>query len=90
MLTFCLFVLGVVLVLFRADEASSVASKMLGHKLITKQTGEAGRPCNAVYVCERLYARREYYFAILMDRQSQVSIQIAARVSLPVEEVIPG
>ena len=25
-----------------------------------------------VYVCERLYARREFYFAILMDRKTQV------------------
>lgn len=43
---------------------------MLGHKLITKQTGAAGKPCNAVYICERKYARREYYFAILMDRKA--------------------
>ncbi|ORY94159.1 hypothetical protein BCR43DRAFT_495970 [Syncephalastrum racemosum] len=52
------------------EEAKSLAEKMLGHKLVTKQTGAAGKPCNAVYICERKYARNEYYFAILMDRKS--------------------
>ena len=47
---------------------------MLGHRLITKQTGEIGRECNIVMVVERLYARREFYFAIAMDRGFAVSI----------------
>lgn len=34
----------------RSDEAGDLADKMIGHKLITKQTGEAGRPCNKVMV----------------------------------------
>jgi len=51
-----------------ALEARSLAAKMLGHTLITKQTGEKGKPCNKVMVAERLYLRREAYFAILMDR----------------------
>lgn len=33
---------------FRAEEAGEVAEKMLGHKLVTKQTGEQGRVCNKV------------------------------------------
>ena len=41
---------------------------MIGNKLITKQTGEQGRICEKVLVVERLYLRREYYFAILMER----------------------
>lgn len=45
------------------------AGQMLGQHLITKQTGEKGRICEAVYICERLYARREFYLAILNDRQ---------------------
>ena len=43
---------------------------MIGHTLFTKQTGEKGRPCNKIAVCERLYLRREYYFAILQSRES--------------------
>ena len=46
---------------------------MLGHKLFTKQTGAEGRICNSVMVVERLYIRREYYFAITMERGYGVS-----------------
>ena len=51
---------------------------MIGHKLITKQTGAGGRPCAAVYVCERKYARREFYLAVLMDRQKQTPIIVGS------------
>ena len=46
---------------------------MINHKLITKQTGAAGRICQKVMVVERLHGLTEYYFAILMDRASAVS-----------------
>ena len=46
---------------------------MIGHRLITKQTGEEGRLCNSVMVVERLYCRREFYFAIAMDRTFMVN-----------------
>ena len=51
---------------------------MLGHKLITKQTGAAGRICNKVFVVERVYVRREYYFAIVMDRATKGPVIIAS------------
>jgi len=51
---------------------------MIGHKLITKQTGERGRICNSVYVVERKFARKEFYLAILMDRQSQSPVIVAS------------
>lgn len=54
------------------------ADKMIGHKLITKQTGAQGRLCSAVYICERKFARREFYLAILMDRKSQGPAIIAS------------
>lgn len=53
-----------------ALEARGIAGKMIGKTLITKQTGEQGKPCNKVLVAERLYLRREAYFAILMDRKA--------------------
>ena len=56
-----------------ADLAKDYASKMIGSKIFTKQTGESGRICNKVMVCERLYSRREYYFAITLDRIFAVS-----------------
>ena len=51
---------------------------MIGHKLITKQTGARGRLCNAVYICERKFARREFYLAILMDRTTQTPVIVAS------------
>jgi succinyl-CoA synthetase beta subunit len=60
------------------EEAKDMAEKMIGHKLITKQTGAAGKPCNSVFVVERKYARREYYFAILMDRKSAGPVLVAS------------
>lgn len=51
---------------------------MIGHKLITKQTGEKGRICNSVFLVERKFLRREFYLAILMDRQSQGPVIVAS------------
>lgn len=38
---------------------------MLGHRLYTKQTGREGKPVNTLIMCEKLFTRREYYFARL-------------------------
>jgi succinyl-CoA synthetase beta subunit len=49
-------------------QAKEYAEKMLGHKLITKQTGAEGRVCNAVMLAQRMPPQKEYYAAILNDR----------------------
>lgn len=54
------------------------AGQMIGHKLITKQTGAAGKLCTGVYICERKFARREFYLAILMDRATQGPIIVSS------------
>uniref|UniRef100_A0A0B7AE21 Succinate--CoA ligase [ADP-forming] subunit beta, mitochondrial n=1 Tax=Arion vulgaris TaxID=1028688 RepID=A0A0B7AE21_9EUPU len=59
---------GGVKLVFSADEAKELGSKMIGHKLFTKQTGSEGRICQKVMIVERLYIRREFYFAITMER----------------------
>ena len=51
---------------------------MIGQKLVTKQTGAQGRLCNSVYICERKFARREFYLAILMDRGSQGPVIVSS------------
>jgi len=60
-------------VLYSANQAKDIASKMINSRLFTKQTGESGTICHKVMVCERLYSRREYYFAIALDRSVAVS-----------------
>ncbi|KAF2803870.1 succinyl-CoA ligase-like protein subunit beta [Mytilinidion resinicola] len=69
---------GGVRVVYSPREAGILADQMIGHKLITKQTGAGGRPCNAVYVVERKFARREFYLAILMDRATQGPVIVAS------------
>jgi succinyl-CoA synthetase beta subunit len=51
---------------------------MIGQKLITKQTGPGGKLCTGVYICERKFARREFYLAILMDRATQGPIIVSS------------
>lgn len=48
---------------FRPDEAKQIATRMLGHRLYTKQTGRDGKPVSKLMMCQKLFTRREYYFA---------------------------
>lgn len=59
--------------LYRPEEAEKVAGQMISDYLITKQTGEKGRICNSVMVTERKFPRKEYYFAVMMERAFSVS-----------------
>lgn len=79
---------GGVKVVYSADEVQDIASQMIGKNLYTKQTGDVGRPCNEVLVVERLYPRREYYFSILLDRQTKGPLLIAsASGGMSIEDV---
>ncbi|KAI5713899.1 hypothetical protein M8J76_007418 [Diaphorina citri] len=70
------------------EEAEEVAGKMIGDYLITKQTGEKGRICNAVMVTERKYPRKEYYFAFMMERSFAGPVLIASsQGGVNIEEV---
>lgn len=53
---------------YSPEEVERIADRMIGANLITNQTGEEGRPCNKVFICERKFPRREYYCSITMDR----------------------
>lgn len=67
---------GGVRLVYSSDEAEQISSKMINQVLVTKQTGAAGRMCNKVMVAERKFPRREFYFAVMMERAFNVSIQI--------------
>ncbi|KAH0614946.1 uncharacterized protein H6S33_000582 [Morchella sextelata] len=69
---------GGVRVIYSPTEAKMFAGQMIGQKLITKQTGAAGKLCTGVYICERKFARREFYIAILMDRATQGPIIVSS------------
>jgi len=59
-------------------KVKDVASKMLGNTLITRQTGAQGKPCNTVYIVERVYMRKENYLSVFLDRASQGPMIIAS------------
>ncbi|KAF8922291.1 succinate-CoA ligase [Mucidula mucida] len=70
------------------EQAKDYASKMLGSKLITKQTGAAGRICNAIMLAERRDPAHEYYVAVLNDRVSQGVVLVASsQGGMNIEEV---
>ena len=61
----------------KVDQVGEIAEKMLGQTLVTKQTGEAGKPCETLYVAEKLSLAREMYFAILLDRSSASAMVVS-------------
>ncbi|KAK7058292.1 succinate--CoA ligase beta chain [Paramarasmius palmivorus] len=70
------------------EQAKELATKMIGSKLITKQTGAGGRICNAVMLAERREPSHEYYVAVLNDRVSQGVVLVAsAQGGMNIEEV---
>jgi succinyl-CoA synthetase beta subunit len=61
------------------EEVSTLANQMIGQKLITKQSGLDGKICNSVMVAERKFPRREFYFAIALEREFNGPVLIASR-----------
>ncbi|MBD27763.1 MAG: ADP-forming succinate--CoA ligase subunit beta [Rickettsiales bacterium] len=61
-----------------SNEIFSIAEKMLGQTLVTHQTGEDGKVVNKVMVAEAVDISKEYYLAILMDRESESPVIVAS------------
>ncbi|XP_062907359.1 succinate--CoA ligase [ADP-forming] subunit beta, mitochondrial-like isoform X1 [Mobula hypostoma] len=79
---------GGVQIAYSPEQAQDITSQMIGKKLFTKQTGAKGRICNKVLICERRYTRKEYYFAIILDRIFQGPILIgSSQGGVNIEEV---
>jgi len=70
------------------DEVRDAAAAMLGHTLITKQTGPAGRLVRRVYVEAGCDIKRELYLSLLIDRSvSEIVIVASTEGGMEVEEV---
>lgn len=65
---------GGVRLVYTPEDAGEITGKMVNQILVTKQTGPAGRICNKVMVAERKFPRREFYFAVMMERAFNVNI----------------
>lgn len=69
-------------------QVEDFAKQMLGHKLITKQTGPQGQLVAKVLVNEGITIQRELYFAILMDRKHNGPVIVAStQGGMDIEEV---
>ncbi|MDO5755988.1 MAG: ADP-forming succinate--CoA ligase subunit beta [Rhodobacterales bacterium] len=70
------------------QEAATEAKRMLGRTLVTKQTGPAGKQVNRIYIEDGSGIGREFYLALLVDRQtSRVSFVASTEGGMDIEEV---
>jgi succinyl-CoA synthetase beta subunit len=69
---------GGVKVVKSAAEAREAADRMLGHKLVTYQTGPEGSTVTRVLVEEGLDIARELYLGIVVDRSTQQPVLMAS------------
>jgi succinyl-CoA synthetase beta subunit len=79
---------GGVRVVKSIDEVKSNAAKMLGHTLVTKQTGPAGKEVKRVFIEEGADIKRELYLSMLIDRAtSRITIIASTEGGMDIEEV---
>lgn len=80
--------LGGVNVVPDADTAKQIAAAMLGNILVTKQSGPQGRLVRQLLVEQGVAIKKEYYFAILLDRALKAPVFVAsAEGGTEIEEV---
>jgi len=79
---------GGVKVAFSRDEVEGYASNILGHNLITKQTGPSGKMVNNLYVESGCDIAHEYYLALLIDRERESVLMMGSTEGgVDIEEV---
>jgi len=71
-----------------ADEVLSHVKEMLGNTLVTKQTGDAGKQVNRLYLEDGADIERELYLSVLVDRESgQVAFVASTEGGMDIEAV---
>ena len=79
---------GGVRVVKSPDDVRANADAMLGHVLVTKQTGAEGKQVKRIYVEDGCDIARELYLSMLIDRAtSQVTVMTSAEGGMDIEEV---
>ncbi len=75
------------------EEAGALASKMLGMKLVTPQTGPEGKRVNRVLIAQDVYYKgesdiREYYISLLLNRNTgRYTVMYSPDGGMSIEEV---
>ncbi len=70
------------------EEAEQIARNLLGHALVTHQTGPSGQVVSRLLVEEGLGIDRELYLSLVLDRSSQRTVlMVSAEGGVDIEEV---
>ena len=79
---------GGVKVAFSRGEVEKYASNILGHRLVTKQTGPSGKIVSNLYVESGCDIAHEYYLALLVDREEDsILVMASTEGGVDIEEV---
>ena len=79
---------GGVKIAFSRKEVETYADNILGHILVTKQTGKEGKMVRNLYVESGCDIAHEYYLAMLVDREEKsVLIMASTEGGMDIEEV---
>jgi succinyl-CoA synthetase beta subunit len=79
---------GGVRVVKSVEEVKAAVAAMIGHTLVTKQTGPQGRTVTRVYVEDGCDIKRELYLGLLVDRAtSRVTVMASTEGGMEIEEV---
>ena len=79
---------GGVRVVNSVEEVRENVRKMLGHVLVTRQTGKAGKEVKRVYIEEGCEIVRELYLGMLLDREtSRLTMMASTEGGMEIEEV---
>src|SRR3954452_16907183 len=70
------------------DEVREHAAEMLGKTLVTIQTGPAGKQVQRLYITDGVDIAKEYYLALLVDRESgRIAVVASTEGGMEIEKV---
>jgi len=82
---------GGIKIIHTIEEATKVASELLGKTLITPQTGEEGKPVKHLLVEEALDVEKEIYLGITVDRiKACITVLASAEGGMEIEKIAAG
>ena len=79
---------GGIMVCKTHDEVSDAAESLLGKKLVTHQTGPAGKQCLRLYIEAGTDIAKEIYFSLLIDRAHERIVMVgSAQGGMEIEDL---
>lgn len=79
---------GGVKICFTHDEVEAAADRMLGKRMVTHQTGPAGKVCSRLYIEAGTEIAKELYFSFLVDRAHERIVMVgSAQGGMEIEDL---